>query len=133
MHSVRQIRLPRNADSEISGFESDMIYAMTENTLINFSVAYTKAEMDAGTILFDGTNRTAEAPVGTYTDVSGNSPARVPELSYPLGVEHSFALDDGATITAGINYHWEDDTDLREFGHAVDFQKAWHQTDARLT
>lgn len=122
-----------NADSEISGFESDMIYAVTENTLINFSVAYTKAEMDAGTILFDGTNRTAEAPVGTYTDVSGNSPARVPELSYTLGVEHSFGLDDGATITAGINYHWEDDTDLREFGHAVDFQKAWHQTDARLT
>jgi iron complex outermembrane receptor protein len=121
-----------NADSKISGFESDVIFGLTENTLINFSIAYTNAEMAAGTILFDGTNRT-ESEVGTYTDVSGNSPARVPELSYTLGVEHSFPLDDGATITAGFNYHWEDETDMREFGHTVDFQKAWHQTDARLT
>lgn len=115
-----------NADSEVYGFEVETLLAPVDNALINFSVAYSHSEYDDDSFLFDGTQNAS-------IDVAGNRLSGSPELTTTLGIQYTWTLENGATLIPSFSYHWEDKTDLRQFGHAEDTQGQWHETDVRLT
>ncbi|MBT6410803.1 MAG: TonB-dependent receptor [Betaproteobacteria bacterium] len=120
-----------NANSKISGFETEIQAVPIDNSLINISLAYNDSEFDDGTTLIDGTNRIMGTPQSV--DVSGNRLAFTPEWSFNLGARYTFEMGNGATLTPSVNFHWEDDTNLRTFNKTLDVQESWTETDFRLS
>lgn len=118
-----------NADSNISGFETEIEMAISDRSQMYFSFAYNDSEYDSGNTLVDTT-----APGGPASvDVGGNRIPLTPEMAFNIGYQHSFSLGNGASLTPSIHFHWEDDNDLRHFGHDLDVQDAWSETDARVS
>lgn len=116
-----------NANSDIFGFESEILAAPVDDSLVSISLAYNDSEFEDGFTLIDGTR--GAMPF----DVGGNRLPLTPEWSFNLGAEYTFQLDNGATLTPSANYHWEDDTQLRTFNLPLDVQESWAETDFRLS
>ena len=118
-----------NVDADIFGFETDIDFAISDNSQLFFSLAYNDSEYDDGETLIDVTFPGGTAPV----DVSGNRIPLTPELAFNIGFEHSFRLQNGASLIPSIVVHWEDDTDLRQFGYDIDVQESWSETNFQVS
>lgn len=118
-----------NVDADIFGFETDINFAVSDNSQLFFSLAYNDSEYGDGETLIDTTFPGGAAPV----DVSGRRLPLTPELAFNVGYEHSFRLQNGASLTPSILVHWEDDTDLRQFGYDIDVQKSWTETNVQIS
>ena len=118
-----------NADADIFGFETDINFAISDNSQVFFSLAYNNSEYDDGETLVDVAFPGGAAPV----DVSGNRIPLTPKLSFNFGFEHRFRLQNGASLIPSILVHWEDDNDLRHFGYDIDVQESWSETNFQVS
>ncbi|MEL7185857.1 MAG: TonB-dependent receptor [Pseudomonadota bacterium] len=118
-----------NVDADIFGFETDINFAISDNSQLFFSLAYNNSEYGDGETLIDTTFPGGAAPV----DVSGRRIPLTPELAFNVGFEHSFRLQNGASLVPRILVHWEDDNDLRQFGYDIDEQESWSETNLNVT
>ena len=118
-----------NVDAGIFGFETNIDFVIGDNSQLFFSLASNDSEYDDGETLIDVTFPGGAAPV----DVSGNRIPLTPELAFNLGFEHSFRLQNGASLTPSIVMHWEDDNPLRQFGYGIDVQESWSETNFQIS
>ncbi|MGC6521790.1 MAG: TonB-dependent receptor [Candidatus Micropelagos thuwalensis] len=118
-----------NVDAKIHGFETDINFATSDNSQLFFSLAYNDSEYDDGSMLVDATLPGGAAPA----DVSGRSLPLTPKLALNLGFNYSFQLQNGDSLIPSILVHWEDDTDLRQFGYDVDVQESWSETSFQVS
>ena len=92
------LRFVANAgDAETQGVEVDLSWQASDDLLLSASV---------GTI--DG-EWTAIDPLMAGNILIDSEPHRMPDLSYALGLLHTFELANGFGLTSSLNYGWTDD------------------------
>ncbi|MBW2370234.1 MAG: TonB-dependent receptor [Deltaproteobacteria bacterium] len=94
------------AESEISGFELEVLARPAKALTLNLNVGYLDSEMTDF--------RNALDPSGNPLDASGNRLALVPEWSYSLGAQYVFNLGDSGflTVRGDLTYRGEQFSDV---------------------
>lgn len=65
-------------------------------------------------------------------NLKGNPLPRSPEWSIAVGVEYSFPLRSGATVTPRLDVAWRDSYNLGQYNNLLDHQDSYTKTDLRL-
>jgi len=88
--------------AETFGAEMELTYLLGENTTIGGSVAYLNGEYSKEYI-------THPDPFGPGVDQNGKSIPHAPNWSYYLNAEHTFNLNNGATLKPRLSWRWVDE------------------------
>jgi outer membrane receptor protein involved in Fe transport len=179
--------LNENTDAEISGFETELLFAPDEHWQFNANLSYLDTEIQdfqsvdtrdpsAGlngngvTVLKDNANASncvlhwngAPAPVmnpinncaaprdlagnlllapgspytvdtGVPRDVSGNQLGNAPEWQFSAGAQYRFRLPADYSLTARIDYFWQEEMYARIFNQPIDKIDSWDIWNAQAT
>ncbi len=122
--------ITRNAGkSTIKGAEAAISWLPSIYTRVDLTLAYLDAKYDRFTDVDD-----PQSPGQQPLDLSGNRLPKSPEWSINLGLDaYVWYLENGASVTPRINFHWEDDYYLLPFNNQQNLQTSYTRTDLRLT
>ncbi|MBN4053796.1 TonB-dependent receptor [Haliea sp. AH-315-K21] len=83
------------SEAEISGFEVDLLWAITDNFQLNFAVGYLDTQYTG---------------LGTATTISLNSKlAFAPDSQYTIGGQYDWRQTNGSTVSYRFDYGWTGD------------------------
>ena len=109
------------------GLELELQTAPTANDRINASLMYLHARYSKFDLL--------DEAIDTYGNHSytGKRLPYAPEWGISLNAEHSWTLDGGSRITAGVLSHWQGQSELEFHNFTNTRQGAYSRTDANLS
>jgi len=122
-----QASITNAAKAESFGLELELMALITENFQIDASLAY----LDAAYKEFSSADPID--PTATLQDLSGNNLPRSPEVSFNLGLEYTWYLDDLGSVTARVATSYMGEQYFRPFNLDQDKQDSYSKSDARLT
>jgi iron complex outermembrane receptor protein len=111
------------AEATITGFEGEGLLLLTDNFELNFALGTLDAEFDSFIFVppaqpvppvgFPPPNENPAQPPATPptpVDYAGNRLSRAPELTFAIGAQQRFNVDnDGSTITIRADYYYQDE------------------------
>lgn len=123
--------------SRVWGIETDTSFLLTANDELSLTVNYLDAKLkDFATAqpgLLGSINDSDPATPGIQPfNLAGNRPVQAPKWTLSAGYNHTFDLEDGATIVAGAFSRYKSTHYLTVFNRAADRQKGFIQTDLSL-
>lgn len=108
--------------SEIYGAEAETTWLVTDETQLDFSVAYLSAEFTDFDVASGASNLSLE----------GNKVIQSPEWSLSAGLQHTFVIG-GGTLTPRVQSQYRSSSYLTFYNRPNDRQEPYTQTDATLT
>ncbi len=181
---INRTSFNENTDAEIYGLETELIWAPTDQWLLNANISYLHTEVqdfesidtrdptagrDDVTLVKDlaqAFNCLAEIPPDVYNalvppaapglspqlsscpglaasgipisdgipeDLSGNDLQNSPEYSVSLGAQYTFYLPGNHSLSARVDYYWQDDMYARNFNKPIDKIESWDVWNAQMT
>lgn len=121
--------------AKVHGFETEIAARLTPDDKLQLTMSWTKATLGK---LIGGTNDyalpvCAVPGISTCLDVTGNTMPHAPTFSSQIQYQHTFNLDNAATLTPRVSVHYETSTWLSVFNlGAGDKQDAYANADFGL-
>ncbi|MEO7495765.1 MAG: TonB-dependent receptor [Massilia sp.] len=118
--------------AKVYGLESEIAAKLTRDDKLQLALSYTHGTLGK---LIGGTNDyalpvCAIPGISNCLDVTGNTLPHAPKFAAQIQYQHTFRMDDGATLTPRISTHYETATWLSVFNLGEgDRQKAYNRTD----
>lgn len=114
------------ANAIVQGIEIEGTSLLSEALQLDFSVTYLDAEF-RDVMLVD-----PKADELGIQNLEGNRLPRAPELKYVLGLEYTWALDNGGSLIFRGDYKWQDDVFFSAFNVAALTQESYDWAKARV-
>jgi len=70
---------------------------------------------------------------GVPESLNGNQLQQTPNLTFSVGVQYTFNLDNGYTLVPRVDYYWQSHMWGRIFHDPADYEASWDVTNAQVT
>lgn len=128
---IEGIAVNFNAEEvKVQGLELEGLYLLTENLLINASLAILDTEI-VSSLPLPNTSLGSVGGIPILEDVEGNDLPNAPESSFSLGVQYTQQLNDAFELRYRLDYYWQDEFQGREFDNYT--YDGWDRADLYLT
>ncbi|MFL6658302.1 MAG: TonB-dependent receptor [Massilia sp.] len=133
---TRGLSITNAEGAKVYGFESEISARLTPVDRLSLTLAFTHAKL--GTLLAGSNDYalppcTANTAIASCLDVTGHTMPHAPKFSTTLQYQHTFHVNDGATLVPRITAHYETATELSVFNLGPeDQQKAYSTADLGL-
>ena len=127
----RGLSITNAEGATVYGFESEIAARLTPNDRLSVTLAVLKAKLGA---LVAGSNDyalpkcTVDPSFATCLDVSGNKMPHAPKFSTTVQYQHTFHMNDGATLVPRITARYETEAELSVFNLGPEDRQRAHST-----
>ena len=130
-----------NADAKNYGGELEMVYAPTDQLVLEFQYAYLKNEIIDAVSIDEGDPagedpNTKDSGQGSDSevvkDLSGNTLAGAPEYSVKVAAAYTWDIADSFSLMARVDHFFQAEYFVSQFNKETDTLDGWNQTDFQL-